>query len=55
MAFQETEFEAANEYLSAAAAHTSYFENADVAAFLLRHVLAGATMQPATINRRESM
>ena len=36
---QESELEAANEYISAAQAHTSYWQNEDIVAFLLNNVL----------------
>ena len=38
---QETEFEAANEYLAALKAHNSYFASADIAAFLVHEVVGG--------------
>ena len=38
---QETELEAAQEYLAALKAHNSYFINADVAAFLVHEVVGG--------------
>jgi len=48
---QETELEAANEYLSAAQAHTGYFDNPDVAAFMLRHVVARQASHTARTRR----
>ena len=38
---QESEFEAANEYLAAMKAHNSYFGSADVAAFVVHEVVSG--------------
>ena len=38
---QESEFEAANEYLAALKAHNSYFVSADIAAFLVHEVVGG--------------
>ena len=38
---QETELEAAQEYLAALKAHNSYFHNPDVAAFIVHEVVGG--------------
>ena len=38
---QETEFEAAGEYLAALKAHNSYFSSEDVAAFIINEVVHG--------------
>ena len=47
---QETEFEVANEYLSALQAHTAYFENPDVVQFICDYVVGtgGATAPAAS-------
>ena len=49
---KESGVEAANEYLSSALAHTAYFDNPDVSAFLLRHVIGEGHAPPRALARR---